>query len=197
MITPATFRLWYPALEGTDSDDELVEIIAGAIALIALYLGYPEADDGTRSFDLGTYTFTLSGPAARQPLALCLCVRPIDEVVSVSVDPLWGYGTTLVEDVDYVVDYDHGIILLKPGGSLTSWPTAFRAIRVVVTAGYATLPAHLVPLVVDTARHLWARRSVQGQTSYSAFGDSAALTDFDALIPAAVKELLAPLRMCV
>jgi hypothetical protein len=198
MLSPAQFRLWYPALEGVDSDDELTEIIAGAMALIALYLGYPEASDGSRSLGLKTYTFHLSGPAARQPLALCLCVRPIGSVVSLSVDPLWAYGpaTELVENTDFVVDADAGIILLLTTGARTSWPTAYRAIRVEVTAGYATLPAWLVPLVVATVRHLWDRRNVQGETSYGVGGDSASLTDADALIPKAVRDLLDPLRVC-
>lgn len=200
LLSAESFKLRYPALDpsGTDSDDEIEALATDAEALIALYLGYPEADDGTRSLGLNTYTFTLSGPALRQPLALCLCVRPIDEVVSVNVDPTWTYGATglLVDGTDYVVDEAQGIVLLRPGGSLTTWPSAYRAIRVVVEAGYATLPAWLVPLVVATVRHLWDRRNIQGESSHSSFGDSASFVDTDALIPQAVRDLLAPLRMC-
>lgn len=196
LLTPGNFRVWYPALEGTDSDPELEVIIESAMALISLYLGYPEADDGTRSFALKTYTFDLSGPARLQPLALCLCVRPLVTVTSVTADTTWVFGTPLVQGTDYVVDLHQGAILLKPGGVLTSWPSAFRAIRVVVTAGYATLPSWLLPLVVEVTRHLWNRRATQGQESFGFAGDSASLADADALLPKAVRDLLDPLRMC-
>jgi hypothetical protein len=189
LVTAAEMRVHLPSLEGVDEDPVLDDLLEESEGLLATYAGWPLDDANAASFGVSTYTFLLNGPAFREPRALCICVHPMTVTTVEIVDPLTGLYSVL-PDTNYVVDSNAGIILLLPGATITEWPTAYRAIRVEVEAGYAVAPAALRMMIIATARHLWNLRNTQGQTSYSMGGDSASLADSAALIPQSVRDLI-------
>lgn len=192
MITAANFRTRYPQLTGTTEDSTILELAADADDLIAAFCGMPEPIAGAgHTMQLATYTVYVDRPSAMEPSALCLCVRPIISITSINVDAtrVYGAGTLLVAGTDYTFDAVQGIIL-QTYGSLFSWPTTFRATKVVLVAGYAVTPPGLRSIACATVRHLWNLRAVQGESAFGIAGDSATLTDTDVLLPQAVKDAL-------
>lgn len=196
LITPAQFRTRFPQLSGTGEDTPLTEICADADALMAAWCGFRPYNGTARSMASQSYSLKYSRPAAFDPRALCLCTHPVTAVSSVTVDTTGAFAgdeTTLVEDTDFVLDEEEGILLRIDGDV---WPVAIKGILVEFTAGYATTPAGLLAIAAAEVRHLWNLRNTQGETAYTMGPDSATLADFDALIPAAVQQALAPYRVC-
>lgn len=197
MITPAQFRIRYPQLTGVGEDATLTVLIADAVALIAGYLGWPETDAGLHTLAQSTYTLYIDAPSPLQADVLCLCVHPIVSVTSVHADltRVYGAGTLLTPGTDYAIDARDGI-LLRAAGSAYSWQVGYRAQRVVLAAGYATTPPGLQAIICATVRHLWDLRNIAGQSSYSYGGDSATLTDANALLPQSAKDALIAYQIC-
>lgn len=191
LIDAATFRQHYPMLAGTAEDTLLGDFIVRADSLLADWCGFPTNDDGTTSMAASSYDLLYDGPGTRQLGLLCLGVRPLVSVETVSVD-----GTVLAETTDYTIDYPGGRLGLVSGGALSSWPVGFQRIEIEFHAGYDPVPDALVAICAAEVRHLWDLRNTQGQSQFQSFGDSQTLTDRDALIPAAVQQALAAYKVC-
>jgi hypothetical protein len=189
VLTPAEWRLYYPQLEGTDEDAVLVELIDAADGLVAAYCGFPRTVDGIHTLEQADYLVHLDGPSLVQAAVLCLCVHPISAVTELHADLTRTYDAGTLR-TDFALDGERGLLVLDYGAP--AWPVGFRAIQIAFTAGYAVTPPALRAIVATVVRHLWDRRNVQGEASYSMGGSSASLTDTDALIPAAAKEALWP-----
>lgn len=189
VMTPDEFLVYYPHVEGSAEDAVFVELIDAADSLIAAYCGFPRTVDGVWTLEEADYLVWLDGPALMQALALCLCVHPISAVTELHADLTRAYEASSLR-TDWTLDGDRGLVILDYGAP--AWPVGWRAIQVAFTGGYATTPAPLRAIVATVVRHLWDRRQVQGQTAYGMGGDSASLTDTDALIPAAAREALIP-----
>lgn len=190
LITADQFRDIYGKIAGGLEDDALEAMIASADGLMAGYCGYPENDDGIRTLVSSTYTLYVSAPS-RIPGVLCLCVAPIVSVTSVHVDEARAYGpsTALVEGTDFDVDLVLGRLAILPS-SAAEWPSAYRATRVVLEAGYATTPPALLPVVESVVQALLDRPNLQQQASASIGGASISPTDLDNFLPAAVRAAL-------
>ena len=197
IISAVQFRDHHPQLQGFSQDPLVESYIDEADGLLAGELGYPEPDTGARTLTSATYTLYYSAPS-RLAGVLCLCVSPLVSVTSVRVDAVRAYGasTLLTEGVDFDVDLVNGRLALLPGSATTRWPTAYRAIKVVAVAGYATTPSALVPIVAAQVRHLWLRRRVGDQDAALDLGPSVTLQDLEQLIPQAVLQVLDPYRVC-
>jgi hypothetical protein len=197
LITPAQFKEHHPGLVGTSEDTKLESYISRVDGLMASYLRFPpyDAASGARSLEDRTYTLHLDGPTPLQRDALCLCVHPIVSVTTVHVDRTRVYGASslLVEGTDFSVDTDEGLLIRAYG---STWPVAWRGIRVVCVAGFATTPPELVALTVAAVRHLWDLQGVAGKSSYTVLGDSTERTDLDSLLPEAVRSGLDLYKRC-
>lgn len=191
ILTAAQFKAHFPQLVGTTEDTIIDGIIAEVDDLIASYIGFPETDAGGHTMMSSTYTLYLDRPAPQEQRALCVCLHPIVTITSVNIDADWAYGaaTLLVAGTDYTHDSQHGLVLILPDSTYT-WPTAYRATKVVLVAGYTTAPAGLRAIAAAATRHLWNLRQVQGQSAMGFAGDSVTLTDTEVLLPAAVKDAL-------
>lgn len=187
LISAAQFRQHYPQLSGSADDTVLDEIIARASALMAEWCNYP-AVSGARTLESRSYTLYLGGDRllVDDPRCLSLPVRPVTALTSVSVDDLWVWDTA--EDLTQVeLDVDRGELWLRPTATF-AWSSGARSNKIVVTAGYATVPDSLEALVAMATRHLWDLRRTQGQASGASGGDSRTYVDAQALLPEAVRQ---------
>lgn len=189
VLTPDEFLVYYPQIEGDAEDPVFVELIDAADSLIAAYCGFPRTVDGVFTLTEADYLVWLDGPSLVQAAALCLCAHPVTAVTELHADLTRTYDAGSLR-TDWTLDGERGLVVLDYGA--TAWPVGFRAIQVAFTAGYAVTPPALRAIVATVVRHLWDRRNVQGQTAYGMGGDSASLTDTDALIPAAARDALWP-----
>lgn len=190
LISPAEWRVYYPALEGDDEDDVIEELIDATDNLLAAYAGFPLTINGSYTLLPATYESFLDGPSLLQSAVLCLCVHPLIDVTDLRADVTRAYGddTIRVLETDFDMDQTRGLLILRPGAS--AWPVGYRAIRVQFGGGWDPVPPGLRAICAATVRHLWDRRQTQGQSSYSSLGDSASLTDTDALIPQAARDAM-------
>lgn len=190
LATVANFHTRYPQL-GTSSDEDaaITELLNDAGELIAAFSGYPAKVGGGFSMEVSSYQLFSDGPSFAVGAALCACVRPIVTVTSVHADTtrVYAAGALLVEGTDFTVDSLGGVLIRTYPNS---WPTGYRAVKLVLTAGYATTPPGLRAIACAAARHLWDQRAVAGQDSYSFAGGSASLSDAERLLPASVKDAL-------
>lgn len=192
LITAAQFKEHYPLLTGSGENAVIETLIGRADGLLALFCGFPVADDGTRSLTSKTYTRYPKGPRTDAVRALELGIRPVISITSAHVDPDWDYDTdTEVAAGDMVVDGAQGTLLLKRSAS-AAWSTELRANKVVLVAGFAAAPDELVALAAAQVRHLWDLRRTQGQVSAQFGGDQVTYSDAVALIPESVRALLGP-----
>ncbi len=193
LITAAQVREHYPQIVGTGEDTLLDTMITRADGLIAAYCGYPAYDGGTvRTLEDQTYTLYLDGPRFTEPQCLDLGIRPVVSVTSAHVDSAWDYGSDAqVATADMVLDARAGLLWLRSDAS-SSWEDSPRANKVVIVAGFASTPPDLVAAAAMLVRHLLALRHQQGVGTFSAGGQSATRSDADELVPAAVREALAP-----
>jgi hypothetical protein len=152
----------------TSADDTLIDVlVARADSALALALGYPMPDSGTRTLGAATYTL-YPGPLAidrDEPAILSLAVRPVVSVTSVHVDPERSYGAaTAIASGDRDLDGARGLIILRDTATST-WSRALRANKVVVSAGWSTLPAEVAHALILQVGHWLAHSSAAGRVS--------------------------------
>lgn len=192
LITPAEFRSFYPVLTGTGEDTRLGVLIDAADALASRWCGFPPADDGSQTFQDVTYT-TYPSPAVSDPRCLALGIRPVVSVTTAHVSDDWSYGAAdLVDSADYVLDKPKGRLHLLPNATAL-WATGLRVNRVVLVAGYATVPADLKEAIAALVRHL-IDTAPPNQTSYTAGGQTQSRAPATGPMPEALEGRFASFR---
>lgn len=142
--------------------------------------------DLARVFASANYTEYYDGDGSR---ALVLRHFPVTGITSIHVDNARETynATTLVDSDDYTYDSDSGIVTFD-----ARLARGNKNVRVVYTAGYATVPADIALACVLWVAHLWNRRKSQGATSEGMGGYSVGYEI--AAIPIEVEKLLLPYR---
>jgi hypothetical protein len=191
LLSAAEFRGYYPLLTGTAEDTAVGTVVSSVGALMARTCGYPRSDAGTWTMESATYTRYYDGPTLRHPRCLDLGLWPVVSVTSAHADADWAYGAdTLIASGDLVLDGARGLLWIAPtttGSAATAWLDVARANKVVLVAGYATVPDDLKWLCAQAVRHAWDRRRVQGVSAHQMGGDQQTVTDTDDVLPEAVR----------
>lgn len=187
MPVAADVRVYLPELTGTGDDTAIAALLTSALAMASAWVGFPAADDGTRSLTVETYTLYLDGP--REDV-LRLPVRPVVSVTSLHDDLGRTYGaSTLVDAADYELFGDEGVLLPVAGGGWSGPNVAGRRrYKAVVTAGWTALPPDLADAVVRLAAHLYRVRPTLGKSSLAQQGSSTGLRT--EAMPASVRQIL-------
>jgi len=177
-------------------DDALIgTLIDRTDAALAEWLRFPVPDSGTRTLGAATYT-AYPGALSIDPadsLVLMVPVRPVISVTSVHIDPTRSYGAaTAVDAADRDLDGDAGLIILRESAG-TGWSTALRANKVVVSAGWATLPGPLAQALVVQVGHWLAHTRSAGRLTLDDGQSRVDLTALD-LLPE-VRALAQPHRL--
>lgn len=198
LMTAAQLREVIPELTGTAEDTKLDTLIARVGSAFARYCGYPPATaTASPTLESATYTFYLTGDGGR---ALRMPLRPVTAITSIEddLDLDFDGSTYLVASSDYAIRWDPArgqVVMLTSTATHGTWSTAPGAIKVVCTAGFATVPGDILEAVRIAARQWWDRRSTRGRTSMSTQqGTSQQLADEDILTDE-VKAILAPFRL--
>lgn len=169
VATAAQLRDLLPYLSGTGEDTLLDTLIARADAALARRLGFPAHDSGGYSLGVSTYTLVCTERHIVAPDELALHPWPVVAVTTLHADtrgvnPAYDSGS-LVSLADYTLDSARGRIYLLPVRTFSTFPSSRRCVRVVFTAGWSTLPADLMQVVLMMAKHLYERRAQQGIVS--------------------------------
>lgn len=136
LITASAARAYIPSLSDGDST-QLDDLIAKADVALAHLCGYPMYGLGTRSMEAQTYTLYLDGPGGRE----LYLPPPIQSVTSIHDDELGAWGSdTEVDSGDWTLFANEGLVRLNVSGGHGAWSTARRAIKVVASLGYSTVP---------------------------------------------------------
>jgi hypothetical protein len=202
LITAAQVREHYAKLTGTNEDTILNTLVTRADSLMAQWCGLPRPDSGPHTLEDVTYTRYYDGPSILDPRILDLDVAPVQSITSLATDTAgtWAYGTTWTVTTDYVLDINRGKVYLSPGSS-KAFISAHRAIKVVLVAGFTTVPADLVAACAFQVVHLLNLRTSQGLQTVNAGGSSATKAfnseqgGADFLIPPLVQAALRPYRL--
>jgi len=178
------------------ADDTLIDTLVGRVdSALAAYMNFPVPDSGTRTLGAATYTL-YPGPRAidrDQPAILALAVSPVISVTSVHIDPDRVYGSADEVTSGYRdLDAAAGLIILRDDSPL-AWARSLRANRVIVSAGWATLPGELAHAVILQVAHLMAHSTAAGRTSTDDGQTRVDLLSLD-LLPE-VKALARPYRL--
>lgn len=179
LLIPAQAYSFIPGLS-SGADSELTILIARVEGATATHLGFEEATPGVGAvLDATSYTVYMSGPSDRSTRLLDLPYRPVHLITSVHNDTDWVYDSaSLVDPSEYVLDGVKGEMWLKPGAS-ASWYHSHRAIKVVMTAGWAYSGAVAPPALLEAigrwVGHAWTLRSTQGRTQAQAGRGSSSL----------------------
>lgn len=196
VLTAAELRASFlQGISGTAEDTYLGLAITRAEGAIARYLGFPSVSGAVPSLASGSYT--RYGPDADSGIRidgpnLYLEPRPVSAVTSIYDDTNEAWGSdTLVSSADYTV-FAWGV-RLKPTSSHGEWSETANAIKATFTAGWTTYPVDLVQAVGMLCRHWILLRDRQGYSSLPTEAGNAGLRE--ETIPAAVKEIIDPLRL--
>jgi len=179
---------------GAAADDTLIDsIIARVDASFARYCRYPRSDAGAYTMEDTTYTVFPRADEAQDsehPERLLLSTGPIVSVTSVHVDPERDYGaSTEVGSGDYDIEATAAAIVLRDDAT-EAWSTATRANKVVVVAGWATVPDDLAEAAIIQASHIFKNRQSAGARTRTT-GQNSRTTDRLSLLDE-VKERLSP-----
>lgn len=193
LITAAQARLALPALTGTTEDATLSTLIDAIGAAFARHCGYPEASvGGNPTMESATYTLYLTGDGSRR---LDLPVQPAISITSIEDDDTLDFdgSTYLVTSSDYsLVKGQH--VLLTSTSAHGTWNTTEGGIKVVYAAGYLTVPNDLALAARYAVKNWYDLRGTQGKSS-SSMGETSESFRDEALLPPAVRALLAPYRL--
>lgn len=197
LITAAQVREHFPALVGTGEDSLLLTLVDRADALMASFCGWPvpgtPSAPTTLTMVSSAYTRVYDGPAWDDDHRIDLGHPWVASITSAAVDSSgdWSYATAITPS-DLVLDTRAGALFLKPSSS-SAWYNTSRSNQVVFTAGFAATPPDLVATCAMMVRHLLSLRRVNlGETAASQGGQSVTRADADALVPAGVRNALAP-----
>ena len=190
LLTPLEARDWIPTITSTGDDARLTSVIARAESAIAAFCLWPTTDAGIYSLESAAYTFYLDGSDPKWPGELLVPVRPLISVTSVFDDPDLLYpAADEVPAAERFVDLSAGRIILYPSSTHT-YSTARRAIRVRVTAGYATAPEWLKTAIGEVVQANWNRRHTAGKMNTSQGGANQSLAAVVTHIPPSAVSLL-------
>jgi uncharacterized phiE125 gp8 family phage protein len=159
------------------TDESLLEtLINQASDLIEKHLGY--------AVKSATHTEYYDGDGCQD---LMLKHWPIISVTSLHVDTGRVYGTDalLTQDTDYVIYKEEGRISLlteplKNNYGANTFPSARKCVKVVYTAGYATVPNDLIWACNELVGYLYDNRgavSVAQSQSIGGFSETASAAD--------------------
>ena len=194
LVSVATLKSYLPEISGSTADTELTALLDRTEAVISAYLGFPIYDGGSlHVLTTQTYTLYLDGPMYTDNSVLQLPIRPIASITSVHSDPNLVYGAAHVIDSDeYILDKQLGRLILKPNTATNGFDTAFRAIKVVCSAGYTSANDELEHAICVYASQLHRNKSAQGKDSSSQRGSTIKYSSKD--MPFEVRQLLWPLQ---
>jgi hypothetical protein len=196
LLTAAQARVYIPGITSAE-DTNLDAIILRVGAAIARYLGYPAASAGV-SPTIESTTYTLYSGAgelgvvvSQDGTALLTAPRPITAITSIHDDPDQGYGASyLVASTDYTYDALDGVVRLLPTATHGAFSSAPYAVKLVVVAGYATVPADIIEAAALTVAHRWRQKKQPGASENAPEADGVG-------IPPAARALLAPYRIAL
>lgn len=197
LVSVATLKTYLPEISGTAADAELSSLLNRIEASVSQFLGFPSIalDSGAFTFSLSSQTYTLhiDSPMYDDLSVLQLPIRPIISITSVHSDPNLVYGAdTEIESSEYILDKKLGRLILKPNTATIGFSTAFRANKVVCTAGFLSAENTLEHAICVYASQMHRNKSAQGKESSSQRGSTIKYSPKS--IPHEVKELLYPLR---
>jgi hypothetical protein len=207
-------------LQGIQDDTALTGYLTAIDRVIATHCGFGAfAGAAVPTVEGKSYTLYLSGVAergnggpwggnlplydwsasGRAPLAtagssrLLLPIWPVvGDITTIHEDENWAWGTdTLVADTDYTLFEDDWSVEKNP--LKTGWSTARRALKIVLTAGYETIPTDMELAAGLQLQHLWNNRGLVGKTAQAIDGASAGVRAFT-LLPS-TRQLLAPFQL--
>lgn len=199
IISSAEALAQIPELTGTTEGTKLDTLIAGLGPAFASYCGWPAASaTALPTMESASYTFYVTGEGGRD---LLLPVRPITAVSSVYDDPTLDFtaSTYLVSSSDYTLTWIPGtgqMLRLSSTATHGVWSTTPGAIRIVCTAGYATVPDGLKRIAEMAVRNWWDMRKTRGQAAPqgvagAARGGRPPRREVDVWLPDHVREALA------
>jgi hypothetical protein len=195
LVSATTLKQYLPEITGTDADTELNALIGRIESFIARFLGFPTADSGNFPvLDSSTYTVYLDGTTGWSSLVLQMTINPVTAITSVHSDPDRVYGSdTLVAASEYELDSVNSRIILKSTAT-TAFDNAFRAIKVICTAGYSTAnpPDDLVHAICIFASMTWRNRNNWSRDSITQRGSTINLSPKQ--MPLEVRQIIYPLR---
>jgi hypothetical protein len=174
LITAAEAREYIPGLASTGDDTQIGNLISAFDNAMAAYCGYPAYDAaGTlHTFEDQTYTLyapdDVSGASISEDAQVLHVPRPLVSVTSIYEDEDWSYGAaTEVANTNWVLDKARGRIILYPESTHGEWSTEWRALKVTVVCGYATVPESLKLAAKMLVGHWYQLRSRHGKQSLS------------------------------
>lgn len=193
LITAEEAREYLPAV-GKGTEGAHGKLIERASSAIARYLGYPQRSaTGSPTIESASYTlYSGFGEPGCWVVdggqRVLLPVRPLTAITSIYDDPdLLTYGSAyLVTSTDYSYDAVTGTIFLLPTRSHGAFSSVQRAVRVICTAGYTTIPDPIREACILTCQAWWVRRRA-GATQ-----EAPATPEASSALPGPVRELLDP-----
>lgn len=195
LMTAAEYKAFYKALTGTAEDATIDIMIGCAGGLMAASCGFPLPDSGGHTLEDTIYTLRIDGPSAADSRVLDLGVKPVLSVTTAHSDSDWDFGAnTLVPAGDLELDINRGRLWLRSNAS-RSWSTSPRSNKVVVVAGFATVPPALVAMCAASVRHLMDGNRIGSMSNLSQGGTSITRSDADSLLPKSVVDGLGPFRI--
>lgn len=195
LCTAAQVRAYASA--GTSADDTLIDdIIARVDALFARYCRYPRADSGAYTMEATAYTLYVDAryyQDPERPAVLYLPLSPVVSVTSVHVDPERDYGSdTEVIAAQRDLDPEVGVIILRDDAT-EAWSRSTRANKIVVSAGWSTVPDDLEEAAIIQAAFQFKQRSTAGARTKTTASNSVSVDRFGLLDE--VKERLSAYRI--
>ena len=170
LVSLASFKEYLPENQGTGSDSDLQSLLDRAESAVAAYLGYPRvaaaapATNGPK-LSSGPYTFYIDGPVYGLSYVLPLPARPVTAITSWHSDVLRVHGSdTEIAADQFDLDTTLGRLILKSTATSTI-DNAYRANKVVCTAGFTTAPDDLEHAVCVYASALTRSKASQGKES--------------------------------
>ena len=141
----------YLGITVTDYDDLLDSLISRMSTFIEQYCN--------RSFDEAEHTEQYDGTLRNSGL-IRLNQIPVSAIASIHDDTTRAFGTeTLIEASKYVFYGDSGVVQLDHG---YEFKIGYQNIKVVYTAGYATIPGDLEQATIELVAYKFQVRGKEG-----------------------------------
>lgn len=192
IITVAEAKTYLPGLNASSStEDTFIGVLVDAASVwIARFCGYPGK---APTVEDTSYTRYFTPDDAED---LILDVLPVVSITTIHDDPARGYDAAhLVDSGNYtLLDGDAGLVCTT-STSTHSWSVGEkRAVKVVFTAGYTTIPDDMklaCRMIVRAAYDLRKRSGVVSETAVG--GTQATFRDED--VPPQVRRMLRPFML--
>ena len=191
LMTAAQARLYIRGSQGTAEDSNINTLISRADAVFASYIGLPApTTGGNPTLEDTSHTTYIDGPGG---LDLQLPYLPVLAVTSIHDSTAWTYGSgDLVAASDYELYGDEGLVRLKDSSVHGSWSETKRAIKVIATIGWSTIPEAIQHAAGLQTAFWFKNRDQVGYSSINQGGGSVSIAALG-LLPE-VREALQPYR---